>query len=414
MRVCIMTLGSRGDVQPYVALGKELIKKGHSAVVCTGKSFKQFIEENGVEFEETTSNLMAIAETPEGKAILEHPIKNIRLALRYSKDVINPAYRKTLDDFYNAAKTADMIIYHPKALGAIDIALSLGIPCISMPPVPITFPVSEFANLAVTHKNLGPVLNKLTYKVNEKAESSQIEEINDFREKTLGLQKRKAGIYSYTDGMNRIPIIYPISQSLFPEVMSWNKQVFLSGFLYLETDEKLSGGLTSFLKDGEKPIVVTFSSMPLSEPENFMVKLMQALEQANERAVILTGNSGIIGNNSKTLFFSKSAPHSLLFQYAKGVVHHGGVGTMAAALKAGVPQQIIPFSVDQPFWAERLYKLGYGLKPLKEKTLSAEDLVNSFNLINDHEVQAKAKQLGSEINAEKGNERVVEYLERLV
>ena len=185
MRVCIMTLGSRGDVQPYVALGKELIKKGHSAIICTGGSFKQFVEENGVEFKETASDLMAIAATPEGKAILEHPLKNFRLALRYSKYVINPAYRKTLDEFYDAAKGADMIIFHPKALGAVDIAVDLGIPCVSMPPVPITFPVSEFANLAVTHKNLGPVLNKLTYKVNEKAESSQINEINDFRKKHL-------------------------------------------------------------------------------------------------------------------------------------------------------------------------------------------------------------------------------------
>ena len=167
MRVCIMTLGSRGDVQPYVALGKELIKQGHAAVICTGGSFQKLIEENGVEFKETASDLMAIAQTPEGKAILEHPIRNMRLALRYSKEVINPAYRKTLDDFYNAAKGADMIVYHPKALGAVDIALSLRIPCVSMPPVPITFPASEFANLALTHKNLGPVLNKLSYIIND-------------------------------------------------------------------------------------------------------------------------------------------------------------------------------------------------------------------------------------------------------
>ena len=73
MRVCIMTSGSRGDVQPYVALGKELIKKGHTAVICTGGSFKQFIEENGVEFQETASDLMAIAAIPEGKAIPERP-----------------------------------------------------------------------------------------------------------------------------------------------------------------------------------------------------------------------------------------------------------------------------------------------------------------------------------------------------
>lgn len=189
--------------------------------------------------------------------------------------------------------------------------------------------------------------------------------------------------------------------------------MFLPGFLYLETDEKLSDELTGFLKHGEKPIVVTFSSMPLSEPERFMSKLIQAMEKANERAVILTGNSDITGNNSNTCLFAKSAPHSLLFQYAKGVVHHGGVGTMAAALKAGVPQQIIPFSVDQPFGAERLYKLGYGLKPLKEKTLSVGDLINFFQLINDCEVQMKAKQLGSEMYTEKGNERVVEYLEGL-
>lgn len=413
MRVCIMTLGSRGDVQPYVALGKELIKKGHTAVICTGGSFKQFVEENGVEFQETVSDLMAIATTPEGKAILEHPLKNMKLALRYSKDVINPAYRKTLDDFYNAAKNADMIVYHPKALGAVDIALSLDIPCVSMPPVPIIFPVSEFANLAVTYKNLGPMLNKLTYKVNEKAELSQIKEINDFRAKTLGLRKRKTGIYSYTDGTNRIPIIYPISPSLFPGIKSWNKQVFLPGFLYLETGEELSNELIRFLKDGEKPIVISFSSMPLSAPERFIDKLMQALERTNERAVILTGNSGITGSSSKNCFFVQSAPHARLFPYVKGVVHHGGVGTMAAALKAGVPQQIIPFSVDQPFWAERLYRLGYGLKPLKEKTLSTDDLVDSFILMNDHEVQTRAKQIGSEIHAEKGNERIVEYLERL-
>ena len=94
MRVCIMTLGSRGDVQPYVALGKELIKKGHSAMICTGGSFKQFVEENGIEYKETASDLMAIAATPEGKAILEHPLKNFRLALRYSKYVTQTSHIK--------------------------------------------------------------------------------------------------------------------------------------------------------------------------------------------------------------------------------------------------------------------------------------------------------------------------------
>ena len=181
----------------------------------------------------------------------------------------------------------------------------------------------------------------------------------------------------------------------------------------METDKTLSDELKRFLEDGKKPIVITFSSMPLSEPESFMHKLMQALKVSGERAVILTGNSGITRNNSKDCFFTKFCPHLSLFQYSTGVVHHGGVGTMAAALKSGIPQQIIPFSVDQPFWADRLYKLRYGLKPLKEKNLSTEDLVNSFKMMNDFGIQTKAKQVGEKINVEKGNERIVEYLEHL-
>lgn len=182
----------------------------------------------------------------------------------------------------------------------------------------------------------------------------------------------------------------------------------------METNETLSDELKRFLEGGKKPIVITFSSMLLSEPESFMCKLVQALKAADERAVILTGNSGITGNSGKDCFFTESCPHLSLFQYAKGVVHHGGAGTMAAALKSGIPQQIIPFSVDQPFWADRLYKLGYGLKPLKEKNLSTDDLVNSFKMMNDSVLQMKVKQIGEKINAEKGNERIVEYLERLI
>lgn len=271
MKVCFFTLGTRGDVQPYVALGKELIKEGHEAVICAGESFRQLVESNGVGFIRTTSDLMAIAATAEGKAILEHPVRNLKLALRYSKEVINPAYRKTLEEFYAAAGGVDVIVYHPKALGTVDIALKLGIPCVCMPLVPITYPIKEFANLAVTSKNLGGWLNKATYRVNEKAESSQIGVINDFREKVLHLPKRKAGIYTYTDGKKEIPIVYPISRALFPEVTGWDGHVFIPGFFFLETEgETLPEEVEQFLAAGKEPVAVTFSSMPLSQPERFL------------------------------------------------------------------------------------------------------------------------------------------------
>lgn len=414
MKVCVFTLGSRGDVQPYVALGKELIRQGHSAVICTGESFRTLIEENGVEFHRTESDLMAFANTEVGKAILEEPMKNWRLALRYSKELLNPAYRKTLDDFFDAAKDADIILYHPKALGAVDIALHYEIPCVSMPPVPITYPTPEFPNLALTTKNLGATLNKLTYLVNAKAEQSQMREINDFRKKTLGLPKRKAGIYTCNDGSREIPTVYPVSGKLFPEVTSWEGHVFLPGFFFLEGNEKLEPEMEEFLAAGAKPIVITFSSMPLKQPDIFLEKLKNALKETNNRAVLLTGNSGMQAADDPTIYVTKAAPHNLLFPRAKGILHHGGVGTMAAALRSGVPQLIMPGSVDQPFWAERLHRLGYAPEPLREKTVTEVSLAEAFRCFDDPLVQEKASMIGTEIQNENGTIQAVRYLETLV
>ncbi|NLY42392.1 MAG: glycosyltransferase family 1 protein [Clostridiaceae bacterium] len=415
MKVCFFTLGTRGDVQPYVALGKELVKEGHQALICAGESFRQFVESNGVGFVPTTSDLMAIAESPEGKAILEHPIKNLKLAFRYSKNIINPAYRKTLEEFFSAASDADVIIYHPKALGTVDIALKLGIPCVSMPPVPVTYPISEFANPAITAKNLGKWLNKATYHINKYAESLQIQLINDFREKVLKLPKRKAGIYTYTDGRKEIPTVYPVSRALFPEVNSWDGHVFMPGFFFLDSEgEKLPEKIERFLAAGKSPVAVTFSSMPLASPARFLEKLRAALKTTGNRAVILTGNSGIICESDDLICTVKAATHSVLFPHVKGIIHHGGVGTMAAALRAGKPQMIIPFSVDQTFWAKRLYRFGYGLKPMREKEVTEEALAKAFSDMDDSKVIRRAEDIAVIINSENAIVDTVKYLTEII
>lgn len=414
MKVCIFTLGSRGDVQPYIALSKELIRQGHCAVICTGESFRDLVEKNGIEFYRTESDLMAFADTEDGKAILEAPLKNWKLAVKYSKELLNPAYRKTLDDFYFAAGDADIIVYHPKALGAVDISRYYGIPCVSIPPVPITYPISEFPMLALTRKNLGSMMNKFSYQINMMAEQSQISEINDFREKTLKLPKRKAGIYTYNDGTKEIPIIYPISRYLFPDVRSWDGHVFLTGFFYLENEERLEPDLDAFLSEKEKPIVITFSSMPLKKPEVFLAMLRTALKETNNRAVLLTGNSGIKVVSDSDMYVAAAVPHLQLFPGAKGILHHGGIGTLAAAIRSAVPQVMMPGSVDQPFWAERMYKLGYTQKPLYEKNVSVDVLIRAFQEFDNPALCDKAFSLGKMMQSENGVANAVKYLEQLV
>lgn len=415
MKVSLLALGTRGDVQPYVALAKELIKNGHEASVCTGKTFRRFIEENGVTFHEAAVDLMAFLQSDEGKQIFGGGRYNLIKMLRYSKEVIVPAYRKSLNDFLEASKGADLIIYHPKALGAVDIACYLDIPCINMSPVPILYPITEFPNLAVSPtRNLGAFLNKLTYKPVVFAESSSIKDINEFRMNMLKLPKRKVGTLTFRQNGRDIPIIYPISPFLFQEVSSWEGRVHLPGFYFLDIgDTELAEDIQKFLREGEKPIVISFSSMPLKDPVLFKEKLIQALKETNNRAVVLTGTSGMTFEGEENILAVEKAPHRLIFKEAKGIIHHGGAGTLSEALLSGVPQLIMPFSVDQPFWAHLLHSRGYALSPLREKNLKVSDLVSSLKELESEKYCKNAKEIKKIIEAEKGLEHTVKYIEKM-
>ncbi len=413
MKITILTLGTRGDVQPFVALGQKALEKGHQVVICTGQSFKPFIEKIGIEFQEAASDLMAMLSTNEGQIVFKHALRHPFLTKRYLHNVVNPAFRTTLEQFYQAAQGADVILYHPKAFGAPDIAEVLDIPCISIPPVPITFPIVEFPNLAISPtKNFGKQFNKWTYSVMAKAEQASINEVNDFREKTLHLPKRKTGSYTFSLNGKKIPIIYPISKALFPEVKSWEGHVLTPGFFYLDSpNDQLDSRLRAFLSAGPPPIIISFSSMPLKSPQQFSRYLLEALHATHQRGIILTGNSGFAFTENNDLLTINAAPHSLLFPHAKGIIHHGGVGTTAAAIKSGKPQLIIPFSVDQPFWANRLYQQGYALKPLKESQVSTRTLIQRFIQFENEVVQSKAQMLKSAIDQENGTATALTFIE---
>lgn len=413
MRISILTLGTRGDVQPFVALAQKALEKGHQAVICTGKTFRPFIEAAGIEFKEAASDLMAMLETEEGQMVFKHALQHPFRTKKYLDEVVNPVFRQTLDQFYEAAQGADVILYHPKAFGAPDIAEALAIPCISIPPVPITFPIDEFPNLAISPtKNLGKRLNLWTYSVIAQAERSSIKEVNDFRQKTLHLPKRKSGLYTFSLNGQVIPIIYPISKALFPEVTSWEGRVLTPGFFFLDSQtEHLDSTLTAFLNSGPAPIIISFSSMPLKAPEQFKNHLQEALHATHQRGILLSGNSGIHFDENEHLLTINAAPHSLLFTHGKGIVHHGGVGTMAAAIKSGKPQLIIPFSVDQPFWANRLYQQGYALKPLKETQVTTQALIQRFIQFDEEAVKSKAHELKAIIDQENGTETALTFIE---
>lgn len=369
-----------------------------------------------MEFCRTELDLMVMLKTPEGSALFHGGVKHFGRAMRYTKEVFNPAFRKSLDDFWHCAQGADIIVYHPKVMAAVDMVQALGCVAVHMPPVPTIFPVSEFPNPAILPAgSLGAFLNRLSYRLTAKADLASMAEINDFRTRTLGLQKRKAGVFAYQNGGTDIPIVYPVSPALFDEVSSWNGKVFLPGFFYLDTHtHSLSPETERFLASGKAPVVITFSSMPLRQPEAFKEKLLGALRQSGDRAIVLTGVSGLAFENSGGILALEEAPHHLLFSRAKGIVHHGGAGTVAEALRSGVPQLIIPFSVDQPFWASRLARLGYALPPLREDKLTQQSLASAFSRMEEQEVILTARRIKESMQSENGVENAANYLEGLL
>ncbi len=415
MNITIMTLGSRGDVQPFVALAQELLAHGHHPTICTGECFKSFIESYGITFAPVSLDLMAVLNTPQGAAMMNGGWRALPKTLGYLKKVINPAFRASLDNFWQAAQGANLIIYHPKVTAAVDMAAALGISCLSISPVPIIYPISEFPNLALAPTaNWGSFLNKLSYKIMEKADLANMSAINDFRQKTLHLPNRKAGLFAYKNGNSLIPILYPISPALFAEVKSWQNHVFIPGFFFLPPLAKeLAPDLLAFINEGTPPIVISFSSMPLKNPDDFAHKLIMALTATGNRAIILSGVSGLKLPTHSDIFITPQAPHALLFPQAKGIVHHGGAGTTAMALCSGVPQLIIPFAMDQPFWAHRLHQQGYALAPLKERSLTSDDLADALKEMDNPNHIAKAQEIKEIILKENGVQKAVAYIENL-
>ncbi len=414
MKIIFLCLGTRGDVQPYVAAGIMAKAYGHEVTICTGSSFQKLVLDHGLKFEACSLDLMAILLTAEGKQIFNEGMKHPVKALKYAKEVINPLYVEAMQEFYTACKQQDVIVFHPKAFGAVDIAERFNIPCISMPLVPMIYPIKAFPNLAISKRNLGGFLNRLTYQLaNLGAESNNIKDINKFRETILDLPKRKSGAYMLQRNNGPLPIVYPISKYLFEDVEEFDNHVALTGFPVLHDTSILDSETEKFIDGGTPPIVITFSSMPLKSPDQFIKKIACALRNTGNRAILITGNSGFSGGIEEHIFVKEYLPHEQVFKKAKGILHHGGVGTTAAALRSGSVQVMMPCNVDQPFWANRLYKMGYALRPLREKD-SIKVFEKRFLEMETEEAKQKAKRIAEKVQAEHSNENIVEYIEKTV
>jgi sterol 3beta-glucosyltransferase len=408
MNVAILTLGTRGDVQPFVALGAGLEGAGHEVTLVTGRGFETTVSGRDLRYVALDVDLLELAQTQEGRAALRSPRAALRVARR-----LMPAMRGMLVDEWEAVASleADAVVYHPKALGGYHVSEALGIPGFLALASPALSPTREFPSPLLPLPDLGGALNRLSYGTFFRSITLPYRRmVNRWREETLGLPAIPLLASELELRGEPVPRLYPCSPRVVPVPADWDARSTMTGYWFLDQGKgwQPPGELAEFLEGGPPPVFVGFGSAA-PDPEGSRAAALAALERLGLRGVLATGRRGTAGPGIVEI---EGAPHDWLFPRMAAVVHHGGAGTTAEGLRAGKPTAIFPSNFgDQLFWGRRVCALGVGSEPVPQKRLTAEGLTATIRTITEDErMRSRAAELGEEIRAEDGVARAIEIV----
>ncbi|XP_021763420.1 sterol 3-beta-glucosyltransferase UGT80A2-like isoform X2 [Chenopodium quinoa] len=406
LQIVMLIVGTRGDVQPFIAIGKKLQDYGHRVRLATHANFKDFVLTSGLEFFPLGGDPKVLAGyMVKNKGFLPSGPSEIPIQRNQMKEIIFsllPAC-KDPDMDSNVPFKADAIIANPPAYGHTHVAEALKIPIHIFFTMPWT-PTSEFPHPLSRVKQ--PAGYRLSYQIVDSMIWLGIRDmINDVRKKKLKL--RPVTYLSGSQGSESdIPHGYIWSPHLVPKPKDWGPKVDVVGFCFLDlaSNYEPPQALVDWLNAGLKPIYVGFGSLPVQEPHKMTEIIVEALEITGQRGIINKGWGGLgdLAEAKESIYLLDNCPHDWLFPHCAAVVHHGGAGTTAAGLKAACPTSIIPFFGDQPFWGERVHARGVGPSPIPIDEFSLDKLVDAIKYMLDPQVKERAVELAKAMENEDG------------
>lgn len=441
MHIRILAIGTRGDVQPYVALGLGLQQAGFEVSLATTANFRAFVEGRGLPCLTGEADMQAIMQSQAGQHTAAAG-RNIPRLLR--QNILLSNMPTLLRDAWRLSQGADVLLY--SAIGRFatpHIAERLGIPAIPAFLQPLLHPSPEVTpimarqrfskgpdRLARQWPSRGPdrlahqislqgAYNLLTHHIFEQISwAATRQAINTFRCDTLGLAPVARGGPYRTLRTQHTPTLYAYSPAVVPKPADWPAEVHVPGYWFLDhaADYQPDPALAAFLAAGPPPVYIGFGSMTATDPQETLRLLMAAIDRAKVRAIIAAGWAELSSVAlPATVLIIPGAPHDWLFPQMAAVVHHGGAGTTAAGLRAGIPSVIVPHFADQFFWAERVRDLGVGPDPIPRRKLTPENLAYALRLAQDHApLRQRAADLGVRIRAEDGVGTAVAIIDDLV
>ncbi|KAF3942031.1 hypothetical protein ABW19_dt0200868 [Dactylella cylindrospora] len=417
LRFTCLTIGSRGDVQPYIALCKGLIRDGHKARIATHVEFKSWVESHGIEFREVAGDpaeLMRVC------------VENGMFTISFLKEA-SSKFRSWIDELlgsaWDACQDTDVLIESPSAMAGIHIAEALRIPYFRAFTMPWTRTRAYPHAFAVPDHKMGGAYNYFSYimfdNVFWKAIAGQV---NRWRKKSLHLKSTSLDKLQ----PNKVPFLYNFSPHVVVPPLDFSDWIRVTGYWFLDEGTETfqpPKEMVNFMRkarEDQKPIVyIGFGSIVVADPQALTQTVVDAVVKADVRCLLSKGWSDRLGRKDASapeiplpdcILPIKATPHDWLFKHIDAAVHHGGAGTTGASLRAGLPTVISPFFGDQFFFGGRVEDLGVGvcLKKLNVKTLSEAMWLatNSTRMI------TKARILGEQIRSENGVNTAIQSIYR--
>lgn len=402
MKIALLTQGSRGDVEPFVRLGKTLKRRGHEVTLSAPRNFTKMIESAGLKALPVEIDIEEILGGDEGADIL----KARPLAVMRKMSFFYDFTEKSLDSYLGLAKENDRVVYHVKTFCDCFAHLFPG-KMIRAMVVPVE-PTGEFSSPALSGFRLFRNFPGLSYFLQDLGLKSMKKPVLRFAVKN-GIEVKS--------GLQEVPFIYGISETLLHKPADYPSSSFFTGFWSEQDNMPLSPQIEDFLSKGSSPVVVTFGSMVDSKIDFSIGMIVKILQDLGKRVIVIRGwnKSGYDLMDTDNVLVVDSAPYSALFKESSALISHGGIGTVSAALEAGIPMITMPvmFPVgDQMFWGLQLEKAGVSAGTLPVKKAKEKSLMAMLErLVNDRRLAEKAREIQSVLRQENGLENAAEIIE---
>jgi UDP:flavonoid glycosyltransferase YjiC (YdhE family) len=414
-------------------LGRGLQRAGFRVLLAAPQNFAAFIQDQGLDFHPLRGDVQQIMASKTGRNFMQTGSANPIRSIRAMRAMLGPVALQMAEDALEACREADALIslavFAPLAKSIAELR---EFPLIHVEPTPVlptrSFPAPGWP----LQKDLGGLHNRLSG-------FAMLQVIWQWYRPFVNQFRRRFGLPPYSGSsfhriLSSTPLLGAYSPTVIPPPPDWPASAHITGYWFSDApaswslsasadwspsapaDWSPSAELEAFLAAGEPPVYIGFGSMAGRSPQRFTDLVLQALAKSGRRGLLLTGWGGLQDRPVPAgVFVLDSAPHGWLFPRMAAVVHHGGAGTTAEGLRAGVPSVILPFIVDQNFWGRRVRALGVGPSPIPGSKLTAERLAGAIReAVTQPEIAVRAAALGEAIRREDGLGRAVEIVQQVL